>query len=143
VNDLGQPICLAGLEMAYNGVIKKRLRIKWRCPLPREPDRYPHKQECSPSSSGRVVYTKQDDDFRLFTKTPRGSESWKEAYARRTSVERTIKRILVDYLIESLRFRAEKRWFWFVSLAAINQHLDAQVKAMGQTLFSRLELVAA
>ena len=69
------------------------------------------------------VYTKPNNDFRLFTKTPRNSKAWRKAYARRTTVERTIKRILVDYDIESLRFRAEKRWFWSASLAAINMHL--------------------
>jgi len=140
VNELGQPICLAGLKMVYNGVDEKRQRIKWRCPLYREPDQCPTKQECSPSAYGRVVYTKPDDDFRLFTKTPRGSKEWKKSYARRTSVERTMKRILVDYDIESLRFRAEKRWFWFASLAAINQHLDAQVFALRQPLFTKLGL---
>lgn len=141
VNALGQPIYLAGLEMVYNGVDEKRQRIKWRCPLYREPDQCPKKQGCSPSSYGRVVYTKPDDDFRLFTKTPRGSEAWKKVYARRTTVERTIKRILVDYEIESLRFRAEKRWFWSASLAAINQHLDAQVGVLKQPLFSKLGLI--
>lgn len=130
VNELGKPICLTGAEMVYNGVDKKRQRIKWRCPMHQGPDQCPKKHECSPSAYGRVVYTKPEDDFRLFTKTPRGSADWKEAYARRTSVERTFKRILVDYDIENLRFRAEKRWFWFASLAAINQHLDAQVAVL-------------
>jgi len=69
------------------------------------------------------VYTKPNSDFRLFTKTPRNSKAWRKIYARRTTVERTIKRILVDYDIEILRFRAEKRWFWSASLAAINMHL--------------------
>jgi len=140
LNDLGQPICLANLEMVFNGVDKKRQRIKWRCPMYRQPDRCPKKQGCSPSAYGRVVYTKPSDDPRLFTKTPRGSKAWKKVYARRTTVERTIKRILVDYDIESLRFRAEKRWFWFASLAAINQHLDAQMGVRKQPLFAKLGL---
>jgi hypothetical protein len=140
VNEIGQPICMAERKMVYNGVDEKRQRIKWRCPMYRQPDQCPKKQKCSPSAYGRVIYTKPDDDFRLFTKTPRGSEAWKKAYARRTSVERTIKRILVDYDIESLRFRAEKRWFWSVSLAAINMHLDAQVALLNQPLISRLGL---
>ena len=140
VNDLGRPICLAGLEMVHNGFDEKRQRIKWRCPRHKEPGKCPKKKECSPSSYGRVVYTKPDDDFRLFTKTPRGSKAWKRAYARRTSVERTIKRILVDYDIESLRFRAEKRWFWAASLAAINIHLDAQVAVLKLPLFTKLGL---
>ncbi len=79
---------------------RKRQRIKWRCPMHRDQGECPHKKECSPSPYGRVVYTKLKDDFRLFTQTPRGSKAWKKVYARRTTVERTIKRILVDYLIE-------------------------------------------
>ena len=141
VNDLGKPVCLAGSEMAHYGVDKKRQRIKWRCPMYRQPNQCPKKQVCSPSAYGRVVYTKPCNDPRLFTKTPRGSKVWKKSYARRTSVERTIKRILVDYDIESLRFRAEKRWFWSASLAAINMHLDAQVAALKQPLFTRLGLI--
>lgn len=78
---------------------------------------------------------------RLFTKTPRDSKAWKITYAKRTSVERTLKRILVDYAIESAQLRAEKHWFWIASLAAINQHLDAQVKALGHPLIHKLGLI--
>ena len=102
----------------------------------------PYSQQCSPSAYGRVVYTKPKDDFRLFTQTPRGSKAWKKMYARRTTVERSIKRTLVDYLLESRKHRTKKIWFWFVSLAAINQHLDAQVKTQEHTLFARLGLEA-
>jgi hypothetical protein len=140
VDDQGRPICMAGLEMVHYGADKRRMRIKWRCLMYRQPDLCEHHQQCSPSPYGRVFYTKMEDDFRLFTETPRGSKAWKKAYARRTSVERTIKRVLVDYRIENLRLRAEKRWFWAASLAAINQHLDAQVGALKQSLFTRLGL---
>jgi len=136
----GRPLCMAGLEMQHCGAALKRQRIKWRCPLHKELDSCPHSQSCSPSPYGRVFYTKMKDDFRLFTKTPRGSKAWKKIYGRRTSVERTLKRTLVDYRIESLRFRAESRWVWFASLSAINQHLDAQVSALGMTLFHKLDL---
>jgi len=69
------------------------------------------------------LYTKPNDDPRLSTKTPRGSKAWRKVYARRTTAERAIERILVGYDIEHLRFRAEKRWFFVASLAAINMHL--------------------
>ena len=140
VSDNGKPVCVGGLEMLHNGVDKKRQRIKWRCPLHRKMDSCPHMKECSSSSYGRVFYTKMKDDFRLFTQTPRKSKACKKEYSRRTSVERTLKRILVDYLIENLRFRAEKRWFWAATLAAMNMHLDAQVKALGPSLFNKLGL---
>ncbi len=82
------------------------------------------------------------DDPRLFTRTPRDSKAWKKAYAGRTSVERTLKRIPVDYDIENLRLRAEKRWFWFAALAGINQHLDAQIAVLKQPLFTKLGLIS-
>lgn len=140
VDDQGRPVCMAGIEMIHSGADKKRMRIKWRCIMHRQPDLCEHQKQCSPSCYGRVFYTKMEDDFRLFTQTPRNSKAWKNAYARRTSVERNIKRILVDYRIESLRLRAEKRWFWAASLAAVNQHLDAQVNALKQPLFTKLGL---
>jgi len=140
VSDDGKPLCMAGLEMKHCGSDLKRQRIKWRCSLHDELESCPHSQSCSPSPYGRVFYTKREDDFRLFTRTPRGSKAWKKTYARRTSSERTLKRTLVDYRIESLRFRSESRWVWFASLSAINQHLDAQSTALGKTLFKKLGL---
>lgn len=50
---------------------------------------------------------------------------------------------MVDYAIERLRFRAEKRWFWAASLAAINMHRDAQVAMLKRPLFMRLGLIRA
>ena len=79
--------------------------------------------------------------YAFLLKTPRGSKAWKKTYAKRTSVERTLKRILVDYAVESTRLLAEKRWFCVASLAAINQHLDAQVNALGHPLIHKLELI--
>jgi hypothetical protein len=140
-NEQGTPVCLAGLEMVYWGIDKQRHRLKWRCPFYKCLDKCAHRQACSPSSYGRVIYTKLKDNLRLFTKTPRSSKAWKKTYAKRTSVERTLKRILVDYAFESARLRAEKRWFWVASLAAINQHLDAQVNALGHPLIRKLGLI--
>ncbi|WP_051534290.1 hypothetical protein [Desulfitibacter alkalitolerans] len=98
VNDDGVPICIAGKEMKHSGACKGRRRIKWRCCMHKQPNLCEYQKQCSPSPYGRVFYTKMKDDFRLFTQTPRGSKAWKKAFAKRTSVERTIKRILVDYL---------------------------------------------
>nr|WP_242830467.1 transposase [Desulfitobacterium hafniense] len=79
--------------------------------------------------------------MRLFTPTPRGSTAWKKIYARRTTVERTFKRILVDYKIEYARGRSKKRWFWQVTLAAFNQHLDAQVALLKPSILSDIGLL--
>jgi len=45
---------MAEREMVYNGFDAKRQRIKWRCPLYRQLDQCPNKQECSPSAYGRA-----------------------------------------------------------------------------------------
>jgi len=127
VDNNGVPICLEGLPMLNWGFNNDRCRIKWRCPHYRDRSKCSKKHECSTSEYGRVVYTKPSWDLRLFTPTPRNSKAWKNVYARRTTVERTFKRILVDYKIELANARTKKRWFWQATLAAINQHLDAQV----------------
>ena len=140
VNDNGVPICPAGLPMVNWGFQQDRCRIKWRCPNYMKLDLCPNHDDCSPSKYGRVIYTKPNWDLRLFTPTPRGSQEWKETYARRTSVERTFKRILVDYKIEQARARSKKRWFWQALLAAINQHLDAQISVIKPNILAEIGL---
>lgn len=142
-DEKGVPVCQAKLKMMNWGFQKKRRRNKWRCPLYKNPQDCQYQQQCSTSPYGRVVYTKLSDDPRLFTATPRGSKGWKKAYARRTSVERSLKRTLVDYKLESLRLRAEQRWVAFATLCALNQHLDAQIAASKSSLFENLKLKAA
>ena len=50
----------------------------------------------------------------------------------------TFKRILVDYKIENARCRSKKRWFWQATLAALNQHLDAQVALLKPSILSEV-----
>lgn len=140
VNENGVPLCPCGLPMLNWGFNQKRCRIKWRCPHFKDRSKCPKNQECSPSKYGRVVYTKPVWDPRLFTATPRGSRAWKKAYARRTSVERSLKRILVDYKIENANVRSKKHWFWRATLAAINQHLDAQIAVIKPSILRKIGL---
>jgi len=85
-----------------------------------------HKNECSNSSYGRVVYTYLDDNLRLFSNPPRGSERWKSIYSKnRSSVERCMKRILIDYELEKARVYSREQWVWRIALICINIHLDA------------------
>ena len=79
------------------------------------------------SPYGRTVYTKPQDDLRLFTKTPRDSKAWRKVYAMRSSSERSFKRIKNDYEIERSRVRSRKNWYFFIHFAAMNCHLDAWV----------------
>jgi len=132
ITDKGVPICPAGHEMIYNGFCgKDRCRIKWRCP--RVLGKAPPTDacaSCSPSSYGRVIYTKPDWDLRLFTKIPRGSLKWKLNMNQRTAAERVNNRILNHYGIEQSKNRGKKRISFFTTIAAFNVHLDAQLKLL-------------
>jgi len=59
---------------------------------------------------------------------PRGSDTWKTAMKERTASERVNDRILQDYGIETSHIRSKKRLSFYVALAAVNIHLDAQLK---------------
>ena len=129
--------------MIYYGFCEKdRCRIKWRCP--RVLNKLPADKtctHCSPSLYGRVVYTKPDWDERLFTRIPRGSDLFKEKMKMRTASERVNNRILHHYGIEHSKTRTKKRISFFVTMAAVNIHLDAQVqflKAQGLFDFQKL-----
>ena len=133
INELGIPICKCDEPMVYNGYCPDRMRIKWRCPL-KANKKFAEKKQCrennycTTSNYGRVVYTYSQNNLRLFTKTPRGSEKWLNTYDKRTSSERSNKRKKTDYRIEQARVRSRDQWFVRYSLAAICQHLDAWVK---------------
>jgi len=131
VNDHGVPICQGGHEMVCGGFCKDRCRIKWRCP------RVLNKVEpgatccsCSDSSYGRVVYTKPSWDLRLFSRIPRGSDLWKSKMNERTASERLNDRIMLDYELEYTNRRSKKRIFFHIIAAAMDIHLDIQLKVM-------------
>jgi len=128
----GRPICPLGLPMVNWGYNKDRCRIKWRCPIlaskkaKKQTGECPIRDKCSSSSYGRVVYTYPRTNPRLFTNPPRSSKLWNELYTRyRSSSERCIKRILVDYELEKARVYSRKQWLWLIALVCINIHLDA------------------
>jgi hypothetical protein len=133
LNAEGVPICSAGLAMRYNGFSKGRGRHKWRCPL--KPNVHPEQVEppcsCSSSPYGRVVHTYHEDNLRFFPRIARGTEAWKTMYAKRTSVERSIKRKKIDYKLEATRVRSTVAWTWRSMLTAMCQHIDAWHAASG------------
>lgn len=130
VTEDGTPLCPLGQSMVNWGYCRDRLRNKWRCPFAcGKVDFCPYHGECSPSSYGRVVYTYPERNYRLFTPTPRDSLKWKNAYAKRTSVERTNKRTKVDYALENTRARTKCHLAWRVLLSFMNQHADAWLHA--------------
>lgn len=139
----GTPHCAAGYKMVYAGYCKQdRNRLKWRCPcvLGKE-ERTATCDSCSPSPYGRVCYTKPSWDPRLFTKIPRGSKQWKNIMNERTACERINNRILNDYGVENSKVRGKKRYSFYTMIAAINIHLDAQVKKLkfdGSNIFNNI-----
>jgi len=132
IDENGVPICPGGNKMVYWGFCgKDRCRLKWRCPrVLKKAAPCAACQACSPSPYGRVIYTKPEWDPRLFTKIPRGSELWKSKMKERTAAERINDRILQDYRIENTRLRSKKRIFFNLVAAAMNIHLDVQLKYM-------------
>ena len=129
IDDNGTPICHGGNKMVYNGFCPDRCRFKWRCPnVLNKPCL--SCLNCSPSDYGRVIYTKPDWDLRLFTKIPRGSNSWKLKMKSRTSCERINDRILHDYGVENAHSRGKKRISFALTIAATNIHLDIQLKLL-------------
>ena len=126
INDNGVPFCPGGRPMVYHGFCNDRCRLKWRCPrIAAALKPCDACASCSPSSYGRVIYTKPDWDPRLFTKIPRGSDTWKDKMKQRTAAERVNDRILIDYGVENTRARGKKRISFHSLLAAVNIHLDA------------------
>ena len=117
----GVPICPAGELMISNGFCSGRNRHKYRCP---------HLGECatpcSSSSYGRVVYTYPKGSLRQ-PPVPRNTEAFRRVYKRRTTVERSLKRTLVDRHLEDCRVRRKNHWYWCAILAAMAQHVDAWI----------------
>lgn len=137
LNEKGIPVCIADHLMIYNGFMKDRCRIKWRCPLAcGKIESCNLKCECSPSAYGRVIYTKPDWDLRLFTIIPRGSAMWKKYMNSRTTSERVNKRILNDYGLELAHSRGKKRTFWWSLIHSINVILDVRLKLSGFSFIS-------
>jgi len=128
VNDNGIPVCPGGHEMVHWGFCQDRCRIKWRCPRIRgKCESSDACATCSPSSYGRVIYTKPDWDLRLFTRIPRGSVSFKQKMKERTAAERVNNRILHHYGLERSKMRGKKRISFLATVAGFNIHLDAQL----------------
>ena len=138
-DDKLQPICPGGIPYKHCGYSYPK-GIKYRCWF----DYYKIDKpcSCSDSSYGRTIYIKPDYDLRLFPPVPRNSHSFKSMFKRRTSVERSNKRMLVDYKIENGRCRSSKQRFCRATLAVINIHLDAWIKHLEFSLCTLIEKAA-
>ncbi len=129
LTDDGVPICLAEQPMVYHGFCAQRMRLKWRCPLatPGLPlSGCAHfARDCSDSPYGRTVYTYPHQNYRLFSSLRRGSPLWELHADHRSCAERSIKRKKLDFGLDHARLAGRQRWFFYVMLAAMCQHLDA------------------
>ena len=101
INEDGIPTCPSdnSLPMKFDGSSKEKgrsLRLKWICPKSKK-KRIKGKttyilsceKPCTTSSCGRMHHTNVDDNYRLNTIIPRGSDKWIKLYKKRTIIERT------------------------------------------------------
>lgn len=140
INEKGAPVCAAGHSMINWGVNKKRSRRKWRCPFAcGKVKECLLKDNCSNSAYGRVVYTRPEWDYRLFTPIIRGSQKWKDEYKKHSMSERVNKRMVKDYSVRTIKARGTNRSYWWATIAAFNIHLDAWVKETKINLVSLIK----
>lgn len=135
-DDDKNPICMGGIPYQHIGFSFPK-GIKYRCWFDYHGIEKPCC--CSDSPYGRTIYIKPDYDLRLFPPVPRNMEAFKEKFKTRTSVERSNKRILVDYSIESGKCRSSKQRFARATIATVNIHLDAWVKHTGFSIIDLLD----
>jgi len=124
-DDKGNPICMGGIPY-QDCKYSYPKGIKYRCWF----DYHGLDKPCSCSDSpyGRTIYIKPGYDLRLFPPVPRNSDAFKETLKRRTTVERSHKRLFKDYDIEAGNCRSARERFTRATMASVNVHLDAWVK---------------
>jgi len=137
----GRPICLGGIPYVNWGYSNPK-GIKLRCWFATQGIEPPQECKCSNSSYGRVVYLKPDYDLRLFPLVHRDSDEFKEKFKRRSSVERSFKRIFEDYSVENYSSQSNRMRFSIATFASINIHLDAWIKYEKFSFMKIIEQVA-
>lgn len=121
-----RPICMNGEKMVRDGIERKRMRIKYRCPYAwSDIHKCHHCDECCDTSYGKVIHVATDDNPRFFCIPARNSREWKEEYKARTSSERCNKQFKIDRHLEGGRHRSSKHWYCRLYLTAMCIHLDA------------------
>jgi len=141
-DNCGRPICHGGIPLVNWGLCKP-YRIKYRCWFAVHGLEPPKECKCSDSNYGKTIYIKPDFDPRMFTPVPRDSDVFKEKYKTRTSVERSNKRMFVDYTIEEYSARSTMMRASLATFAVINIHLDAWIKHTGFSFIQLLEQTVA
>jgi hypothetical protein len=132
----GNPLCAKGFSYQNCGYSYPK-GTKYRCQLAYKGQPIPC--PCTDSKYGRTVYIKPDFDPRLFPPVPRNSDQFKNMLKRRTTVERSHKRIFEDYDIEAGRCRSSRERFMRATMATVNVHLDAWVRHQEFSIIDLLE----
>ena len=96
-NASGTPVChITGEPFTFAGICRgknRSMRFKWVCPksIRTGPTRKCVCEDpCTDSSYGKCTYTYPNKEFRMYPGIPRDTEHWKNLYAHRVTVERTI-----------------------------------------------------
>ncbi|MGN1398456.1 MAG: hypothetical protein ACI4WG_00435 [Erysipelotrichaceae bacterium] len=126
----GKPLCQFNKEMVSYGRDLYRRRHKFRCPYYNDIAncKCPHKDTCTNSDYGRVVYIKFDTDIKLFGVVPYKSEEWKKLYKNRTCTERINNYILNIYDFKNCMMHGKRLNYLMLIASGINIHLDAYYK---------------
>lgn len=100
-NECGLPTCPynTSLAMKFDGITKEKNRpdrLKWLCPKSKKiqvngKTKYilSCDNPCTDSPCGKIYQVAIDNDYRVNTAVPRGSEEWMQFYKLRTIIERT------------------------------------------------------
>jgi len=111
-------------DMAFCGFEKDRNTLKYRCPAAANDFFCKGCEECSsagqvnPGEYGRIVRIKiSEQDRRIFTPIPYGTQSWDRAYNRRSSLERINSRLDNDFGFEKHYIRGKAKMQTRVGLA--------------------------
>ena len=135
ISDNGIPTCPKddSLHMKFDGSSKEKgrpLRLKWLCPKSKKTavkgkTTYILSCEnpCTTSPCGRMHHTTVNDNYRLNTIIPRGSDKWIHLYKIRTIIERTNFMVKFPMCLGYTKLRNTVSLKVEVILAAITQQI--------------------
>lgn len=119
--------------MKFDGSSKEKgrpLRLKWLCPQSKRvwsngklKYQLYCENPCTTSSCGRIYHTNVDDDYRLNTVIPRGSEQWIQLFKQRTIIERTNFMVKFPMVLGYTKLRNTSSLKVEVIFAAITQQI--------------------
>jgi len=138
----GRSICPGGIPYVYRGLCKP-YRLKYRCWFAVYSKEPPEECKCSNSAYEKTLYIKAGYDPRMFTPMPRYSQTFKDIFKTRTSVERSNKRVFIYYAVEDANSRSSMMRFSMATFAAVNIHLDAWIKSKKFSLINEIKETAA